>query len=42
MSYVNKALATPDLTEGNIKNVDYTTLLTRYSGYSRAGECSPT
>jgi len=29
MSYVNKALATPDLTEGNIKNADYTTLLTR-------------
>ena len=37
MSYVNKALATPDLTEGNIKNVDYTTLLTRYI---HKGECN--
>jgi len=29
MSYVNKALATPDLTEGSAKNVEYAILLTR-------------
>jgi len=29
MSYVNKALATPDLTEGNMKSTDHLTLVTR-------------
>lgn len=29
MSYVNKALATPDLTEGNMKSSDHLTLVTR-------------
>lgn len=29
MSYVNKALATPDLTENNMKNAEHQALLTR-------------